>query len=46
MPSHTGQDLIGPYVQWGNQTKYYFNPHSVRSFNRASNMAHKQGVAI
>ena len=46
MPIHVGQDENGPFVQWGNRTKYYFNKQSVNSFNKAYDRAVRQMKAI
>lgn len=47
MPINHGNDKNGHYFRWGTQgTKYYFNPQSTQSFNRAHDKALKQGVAI
>lgn len=46
MPVHMDEDDYGPYYQWGNQTKYYFNPNSRHSTSIAYDKAQKQGMAI
>ena len=46
MPVHTGKDSKGMYVQYGNQTRYYFNPYSHKSFSIAHSKALNQAAAI
>ena len=46
MPIYQGQDRHGYYYQYGNQTKYYYNPKSPSDQRWAYDQAHKQSMAI
>lgn len=46
MPIHHGIDSKGHFFQWGHQKKYYFNPNSQTSTDRAYGLALKQMKAI
>lgn len=46
MPIHQGKDKHGYYYQWGHQTKYYYNPKSKSSENKAYSRSVQQAKAI
>lgn len=46
MPIHKSNDLEGPYYQWGNQKKYYFDPKKILSEMKAYEKAVRQAQAI
>ncbi len=47
MPISIREDSKGQYFQYGTTgKKYYFNPESLRSFNKAFDKALKQSAAI
>ena len=47
MPLHISIDDKGKsFIQWGYQKKYYFNPKSKKSYDKAYDKAVKQMKAI
>ena len=46
MPIHSGKDSKGPFIQWGNQKKYYYKAGDKRSLVNAKEKAKKQMNAI
>lgn len=46
MPIRVRKDRYGPYVQFGNRTRYYFSPYDFDSYGKAYNRALKQAGAI
>lgn len=46
MPVHRDRDSKGPYYQWGDQKKYYYESGNKKSRERAKKKAHEQARAI
>lgn len=46
MPIHSGTDSKGPFIQWGNQKKYYYKKGNKKSLANAKAKANKQMKAI
>lgn len=46
MPTRSGKDSKGCYMQWGNQAKYYYKCGDSEARDRAREKADKQGTAI
>lgn len=45
MPIYEGQDSKGKFLQWGNQTKYYYG-RGKGTYDQAYEKARRQAVAI